>query len=75
MLFIYKYSPIHTTFSFNSKITNLDLFTDLFLKILFIYLTEKESTSRGEQQAEGEEQQAPLSREPHVGLDPRTLGS
>ena len=42
----------------------------------FIYLfdRERESTSRGEQQAEGRiEAGSPLSREPDAGLDPRTL--
>ena len=47
----------------------------LFKKILFIYLIEKER-KQGEQQAEGEgEGDSLLSREPNAGLDPRTLGS
>ena len=41
---------------------------NLFLKILFIYLS-----GRGEKQAEGEASFL-LSREPEVGLDPRTPG-
>ena len=47
-----------------------------FLKILFIYLREREGrrvqTSRGE--ADGEADSV-LGREPDVGLDPRTLRS
>ena len=58
----------------------------LFIKkYLFIYLTEDERErereggrehKQGEQQAEGEgEAGFPQSREPHVVLEPRTLGS
>ena len=53
-----------------------------FSEILFIYLTERERerereremrAQQGEQQAEGEGQAgSPLSREPDVGLHPRT---
>ena len=44
----------------------------LFLKILFIHSWEREH----EQEAEGKrEADSPLSREPDVGLDPRTPGS
>ena len=40
----------------------------------FIYLSDREH--KQEQQAEGEEEAgSPLSREPDVGIDPRTLGS
>ena len=49
----------------------------IFLKIVFIYLTERER-SRAGGAAEGErvgEAGSPLSREPNVGLDHRTLGS
>ena len=49
--------------------------TFFFFKVLFIYLTQREPKQR-ERQAEGEgEAGSPLSREPEVGLDPRTLGS
>ena len=48
-------------------------------KDLFIYLTvrgEQREHKQGEQQAEGErEAGSQLSREPDMGLDPRTLGS
>ena len=43
-----------------------------FFKILFIYLTERESKAEGA--GEGEVR-SPLSWEPDVGLDPRTLRS
>lgn len=50
-----------------------------FLKIIFIYLTERESacrsTQQGELQAEGGEAVFPLSGEPDAELNPRTLGS
>ena len=53
----------------------------LFLKILFIYLTEREckrargNVSRGSsREREGEAGSSP-SREPNVGLNPRILGS
>jgi len=46
-----------------------------FLKILFIYLTERD-TARERTQAGGEgEAGFPRSREPDAGLDPRALGS
>ena len=46
----------------------------VFLKILFIYFTERENKQE-EQQAEGEgEGASPLSRELNMGLYPRTLG-
>ena len=41
-----------------------------FFKILFIYLFEREKVRK----ITGEEADFPLSREPNVGLDPRTLG-
>jgi len=54
----------------------------IYLKILFIYLTEREgepeSTRRGGGWQREKEKQAagsPLSRKPDVGLDLRTLGS
>ena len=48
---------------------------EVFKKILFIYLTKREH-KQGEQQAEGEgEAGSLLTREPDVGLEPRTLGS
>ena len=53
---------------------------DLFI-YLFIYLTEREGErerehKQGKQQAEGEREAGSLlSREPDMGLDPRTLGS
>ena len=44
-----------------------------FLKILFIYLTERDH-KQAERQAEREEETGSLlSREPDAGLDPRTL--
>ena len=50
-----------------------------FLKILIIYLTERECVHKhkwGEWQAEGEgEADSPWSREPDAELDPKTLGS
>ena len=53
-----------------------------FLKILFIYLTERETVREGTQAGGvGEEEAGSLlavsqwSREPDVGLFPRTLGS
>ena len=46
-----------------------------YLKILFTYFTESESTSRVAQ-AEGEEESgSPPSREPNEALDSRTPGS
>ena len=47
----------------------------LFLKILFIYLTEyKRAQAGGAAEGEGEAGSL-LSREPDAGLHPRTLGS
>ena len=40
----------------------------------FTYLCEREPKSRGRAEGKGEAG-SPLSREPHVGLHPRTLGS
>jgi len=48
-----------------------------FIKILFLYLSERERESapkKGDWQAEGEAG-FPQSKEPDVGLDPRTLES
>ena len=53
------------------------LFTSKFvsLKILFIYLTDRDH-KQAERQAEREEEAGSLlSREPDAGLDPRTLRS
>jgi len=48
-----------------------------FLKILLIYLTERDTAREGIQAGGVGEGEAgfPRSREPDVGLDPRTLGS
>ena len=47
----------------------------VWLKILLIYLREREREHKQGGGAEGErETDSPLSREPDVGLDPRTLG-
>ena len=47
----------------------------IFLKV-FIYLFAEREHKQGEQQAEGEEEAgSPLSREPNVGPDPRSMGS
>ena len=47
----------------------------IFFKILFIHLTERErAQARGAAKGEGETGSS-LSREPDMGLDPRTLGS
>ena len=49
-----------------------------FLKFFYFlkYLFERENTSSREWLVEGEgEAGSPQSREPHAGLDPRTLGS
>ena len=47
-----------------------------FLKILFIYLTERERSQVGREAGrERGEAGSLLSREPDAGLDPRTLGS
>ena len=48
-----------------------------FLKILFIYLTGRDTAREGTQARGVGEGEAgfPLSREPDAGLDPRTLGS
>lgn len=45
-----------------------------FLKVIYLF---DKSTSRGEQQAKGEEKKRTplLSREHNAGLEPRTLGS
>jgi len=53
--------------------TTKDLF---FLKILFIYLTERDTVRAGSQAGGVGEGEAGflLSREPNAGLDPRTLG-
>jgi len=47
---------------------------DFFLKILFIYLTERDTAREGTQAGGVGEGEAgfPLSREPNAGLDPRT---
>ena len=47
----------------------------LFLKILFIYLTDRSQVGREAGRERREETGSLLSREPDVGLDPRTLGS
>jgi len=59
----------------NSKPPSSSFF--FFLKILFIYLTEREIARAGTQAGGVGEGEAGflLSREPDVGLDPRTLGS
>ena len=49
--------------------------TLFFFKILFIYLTEREITSRQRGRQREEEAGSLLSREPDAGLDPRTLRS
>ena len=51
-------------------------FSFFFLKILFIYLTVKETAREGTQAGGVGEGEAgfPLSREPNAMLDPRTLG-
>ena len=57
--------------------TEFILKTKIFLEILLIYLTERESTQAGgtaEGEGEGEADSF-LSREPEAGLYPRTLGS
>jgi len=44
----------------------------------FIYLFEREHEKRGDSEGEAEEEgeaDSPLSKEPNVGLDPRTLRS
>ena len=48
-----------------------------FFKILFIYLTERDTAREGTQAGGVGEGEAGLlpSREPDVGLDPKTLGS
>ena len=54
---------------------SLSLFKNLFY---FIYLrkTKRERTQPGREEAEEEgEADSPLSREPDVGLDPKTPGS
>lgn len=43
-----------------------------FFKILFIYLRDSVSKRAGEGEGEAD---SPLSREPDMGLNPRTLGS
>jgi len=49
----------------------------LFFKdFIYLFARERERTSRAEGGTEGEgEAGSPLSREPHAGADPRTLGS
>jgi len=53
------------------------LFVYLFFKILFIYLTERDTAREGTQAGGVGEGEAgfPLSRESNAGLNPRTLGS
>jgi len=46
-----------------------------FLKIVSIYLTEREHKQREQQTEEEGEADSPRSREPDVWADPRTLGS
>ena len=50
---------------------------EFFFKILFIYLTERQAVREGTQAGGVGEEEAgsQQSREPDVGLDPRTLGS
>ena len=54
-----------------------NVFSLIFLKILFIYLTERERSQVGRETGREREEEAgsPLSREPDMGLNPRTLGS
>jgi len=49
----------------------------IFLKILFIYLTERDTTREGTQVGGVGEGEAgfPLTRGPNAGLSPGTLGS
>jgi len=53
------------------------LFIYFLKRFIYLFGTEREiEHKQGEQQAEGEgEAGSLLSREPYVGLDPRTLGS
>ena len=54
----------------------LEMDSFIFLKILFSYLTERDTTREGTQAGGvGEEAGSLLSREPAAGLHPRTLGS
>ena len=50
---------------------------NFFLKILFIYLTERERSQVGREAGREREEEAGSlpNREPDVGLDPRTLRS
>ena len=57
--------------------TPLPVYTVLFCLRFYLFICQRErgrEHKQGEQQAEGEAG-SPLSREPHVGLDPRTLRS
>ena len=49
--------------------------SSLFLKISFIYLTERSQVGREAGREREEEAGSLLSREPDAGLDPRTLRS
>ena len=67
VLFLGKFKHFLLLFSF------IILFFNFFLKILFIYLTDRDH-KQAERQAEREgEAGSQLSREPDAGLDPRTL--
>ena len=56
--------------------SNRLLFFEGFLKILFLYLKEGERCMSGGEAAEGEEEAVSLpSREPDMGLHPKTPGS
>jgi len=61
---------VHTSFQ-------ISVFVFFFLKILFLYLTERDTAREATQAGGVGEGEAgfPPSREPDVGLDPRTLGS
>jgi len=48
---------------------------NIFFKRLYLREKERASTSRGEEGGAEGEADSPLSREPHVGLDPGTLRS
>ena len=55
------------------------LFFFLFFNVLFIYLLERERERKKREREDGhrgrEETDSPLSREPNIELDPKTLGS
>ena len=76
-------SPVDVSFScmiinnvlVTVKISLLDRKSFFLIKILYLFISQTEITSRQRGRQREEEAGPLLSREPDAGLDPRTLGS